>query len=98
MDDPSAPATETLSSLLDVLTMVSHGGRVQTEDRAWAIHPSGARRHGCHPSSGLHPPASRDYFRRVYGRILADTILLPQTQDIWTVSEYAKAAAGEDAQ
>jgi len=35
MDDPSAPANETLSSLLGVLTMVSHGGRVQTEDRAW---------------------------------------------------------------
>jgi hypothetical protein len=35
MDDPSAPANETLSSLLDVLTMVSHGGRVQTKDRAW---------------------------------------------------------------
>jgi hypothetical protein len=35
MDGPSAPANETLSSLLDVLTMVSHGGRVQTEDQAW---------------------------------------------------------------
>ena len=35
MDNPSAPANETISSLLNVLTMVSHGGRIGTNDRAW---------------------------------------------------------------
>ena len=35
MDNPSALANEILSSLLNVLTMVSYGGRIQTNDRAW---------------------------------------------------------------
>lgn len=35
MDNPSAPANETISSLLNVLTMVSSGGRIGTNDRAW---------------------------------------------------------------
>jgi hypothetical protein len=34
MDNPSAPANEMLSSLLNVLTMVSRGGRIETNDRA----------------------------------------------------------------
>jgi hypothetical protein len=35
MNNSSAPVNETLSSSLDVLTMVSSGGGIGTRDRAW---------------------------------------------------------------
>jgi hypothetical protein len=51
MDNPLKPTNETLASLLDVLTMVSHGGRVGADDPAW-----GNQTIGCLADMAAIPP------------------------------------------